>query len=509
MWTCDFQPPARRHPVCSHLRCNVLDHWQKTQYRRPERWETEMSFLLLCVLLVGGDALQAPPRDLLSLLDAQAALVRMGAPVDEDGLMAILSEQPDAVGLEGVPYVRKLLAIRALEQMNSCRAVPTLEAVAAGQDVTLCDAAAEAIAAIRCQKGPRPSGSEALKGIARLIPDDAGFVLVADWERGSCDATLGARLKAAGRGLGNNASAFMGAHPGEPTTQAEKVILDALGQAGNFRLDALAVVCSNDLGASTGYVCAIVKGLYDPSRMAKACQTVMTRRSTFQTHTVYYEPSGPAVCLLDERTAVVSFGPGDEAAHMFRALTGILAERHTPAPSAAKAFEIIAEQNVRFAVSGALSKGQREEIRNALGPQVERLKVRSAPLDHQLGLAACEAVFGLAEAGRFAGRLAIGGDFAVTVSCPDAQAAAGLGTCLSGVQKLGRQVVLQRVERSPMSRALCAQVKSGARLWESSVTGTDVIVRIDPALVRAVSAALLAAGARPLAPPQVAAKAVR
>ena len=120
----------------------------------------ELVFVCGLVMLLLG----APMRDLASLVDEEAALERLEVQTDEQFLLALLQETegtadrsgagtpaPDATVMQKLElqrdrdYVKKLFAIRMLEQMKSRKAMPVLKNMAESRDVTLRDASAQAI----------------------------------------------------------------------------------------------------------------------------------------------------------------------------------------------------------------------------------------------------------------------------------------------------------------------------------------------------------------------------
>ena len=188
-------------------------------------------FMLLAVNPLNS-LLSHPPRDFASLLDPAAVLQTMNVETTDEALVAVLAAPADAASAD--LYVKKLMAIRLLEQNKSAKALPALEATAKGADVTLRDAALEAIAAINGKPSPRPNGAALLKELARSVPADAGFVVALDFERDSKGSTVRALLENAlkeTRGEGRAQSA------GEPQHAARGRRHDAADQAVRHRND--------------------------------------------------------------------------------------------------------------------------------------------------------------------------------------------------------------------------------------------------------------------------------
>ena len=353
---------------------------------------TAMS-LVMVSLLFGWDALQGPPRDLASLVDPVKVLEQMQIRTDEASLIELLQARHEEQRvLDELPgprgdteYVKRLLAMRALEAMKSGQAVPVLEEIAAEEDVTLADAATQAVAIIGGREAPRPSGLETLKVASDMVPPDAGFVLALDIERGSKTVTLAdwfAVLRekmAPARGM-----LFSGGDGlNQVTKQAEEGVVLALSLVGNIRLDSVTVVCSNDIGPEEDipYICLIVKGLYDPARAASVCRAGIGEPLEIEGHAVFHhEGDDPAVCLLNEHTAIISFGPGWRPRHMERVLQGMAARKDTALPGhAARAFELIAQKQARMAGSGTLTDAQKAMIEKEIGEELARMEQTPRP----------------------------------------------------------------------------------------------------------------------------------
>ena len=214
-------------------------------------------WLFLLILNPLNSLLSHPPRDFASLLDPPAILQTMGVQTTDEALIAVLNAPAEPA--PGVLYVKKLMAIRLLEQNRSANALPALEAAAKGNDVTLRDAALEAIAAINGNPSPRPSGAALLKQLAQSVPADAGFVVALDFARDSSSLTARARLENALREFqAKIAAQYPNAQqPDSPAgmmrqgveqfvgaiiPQAEQGIAQALAATGNVRVDAAMLI---------------------------------------------------------------------------------------------------------------------------------------------------------------------------------------------------------------------------------------------------------------------------
>ena len=148
---------------------------------------------MLLILNPLNSLLNHPPRDFASLLNPTEVLQAMNVQTSDEALIAVLTAPADPAASDS--YVKKLMAIRLLEQNKSAKGLPALEATAKDADLTLRDAALDAIAAINGKPSLRPNGAALLKELARSVPADAGFVVALDFERDSKSPTVRALLE--------------------------------------------------------------------------------------------------------------------------------------------------------------------------------------------------------------------------------------------------------------------------------------------------------------------------
>ena len=148
---------------------------------------------MLLVLNPLNSLLNHPPRDFASLLNPAEVLQAMNVQTSDEALAAVLTAPADPAASD--LYLKKLMAIRLLEQNKSAKALPALETAAKDADPTLRDAALDAIAAINGKPSLRPNGAALLKELARSVPADAGFVVALDFERDSKSTTVRALLE--------------------------------------------------------------------------------------------------------------------------------------------------------------------------------------------------------------------------------------------------------------------------------------------------------------------------
>ena len=266
----------------------------------------------------------------------------------------------DAPG-KNMAYVRKLMTIRLLAQMKSQRALPALRQLAAGGNVTLADAAGQAVAAIEGGPSRRPSGTAALAELAARLPADTAFVVMLNAELGSSHASVRSRIEAFMKGAGEAGNALPFGMPGmdmggvleQMLPEIEKGITDALARTGNIRVDAAVMIIPKGIGEDSGYVAWVIKGLCEPERVALLLANALGEQRQFGNLTIYYEEWGSrAVCLLDSWTLVISMGPGDDGSHIEPVLNAMTtgSGRATPAAPVARALEIARQDKVRLAL---------------------------------------------------------------------------------------------------------------------------------------------------------------
>ena len=445
-----------------------------------------MGSMGLLVILFGGDLLGGTPWDLVSLIEPVAALERLEVRTDEASLIAILGQE------EGVPetplpggdmqYVRKLLAVRALQQMKGQGAIAALQEVAGGDDVTLRVAAQEAIAAIEGKAIPRPSGLETLKQSAALVPPDAGFVIVLDFERGAKMVTVRQCFDLVKDKLEPFLGRMSEREIEEILTQAEQGIVAALASVGNVRLDSVTVAVSDDVGINEedAYVAIMAKGLYDPDRVAGMARGLFMDEREIGGHRILYDQGEEqAIGLLDEHTFLLSTGAGPDAVD--RILEGIASREQAPPPAhAARAIGLIEEKEARVAVSGALSAAQKALIREEMQRDVQRLEERQERPDTHMEIAGTQVGIGLTNVEMFEAYMAADGKLAVRATCPDADVAAQLHASLTRLEQLYREMILEELAEVPEPiPPFLKDLRDGGKLWECRLQDRRVVLRAD------------------------------
>jgi len=379
-------------------------------------------------------------------------------------------------------YVKKLYAVRALEEMKSRKAIPALEAMAKGRDITLRAAAAEALAAIRGDEVKRPSGVETLKWVSERLPKDVGFVGLLDLERNRRARTIRDSLKAAFQKQGKPAPAVGLGLPQiqEMLGMLEEGVPRLLALTGNIRVDSVTMLSSERLGERrAGYIAWVFKGLWDPARLRAACAGNLTGEMEVSGHKVFFERYGGAFCFPDEHTAVISVGPGRDGEHI-REVVEALSGKRTGGPPRhlAWAFERVGKGKERLAAAGKLSEMQKVMLKEELGREVARMKARiaqNARPHRQVELAACEMLLRLADVAQFSGRLTPEGKVVLQGECARKESAEKLGKSLIGLEEQIRALAVAELQQMPPQfKAMLGMFTKDMKFWESRVEGKTV-----------------------------------
>ena len=379
-------------------------------------------------------------------------------------------------------YVKKLYAIRALEEMKSKKAIPALEAMAKGRDITLRAAAAEAMAQIRGDEVKRTSGMETLKWASERLPKDAGFVGLLDFERNRRARTIREFLKAAFQKGEKDAPAIdLGmAQIEEMLSLLEQEVPRLLALTGNIRVDSVTMLSSDRLGERrAGYVAWVFKGLWDPTRLRAACAGNLTGEIQVSGHKVFFERYGGAFCFPDEHTAVISVGPGRNGEHIRDVLEALSAKRAGGPPKhLAWAFERMGQGKERLAAAGKLSEMQKALLKEELEGEVARMKARIArnPRPHrQIELAACEMLIELADVAQFSGLLTPKGQVVLKGECAHKESAEKLSKSLGALEEQMRALAAAQLQQMPPQfKAMLGMFTEDMKFWKSRVDGKTV-----------------------------------
>jgi len=472
-----------------------------------------MSWLfMLLVVNPLNSLLSHPPRDFASLLNPAAILQTMNVETSDDALAAVLAAPADAASAD--LCVKKLMAIRLFEQNKSAKGLPALEATAKGSDVTLRDAALEAIAAINGKPSPRPSGAALLKELARSVPADAGFVVALDFERDSKSATARAFLENTLQELEAkgvlNPPATANASPEAAgmlqqvrpfvtamIPQLEQGLAQALATTGNLRVDAAMMILPPKMGTlpNENYLCCVVKGLYDPARVA----ALLDRAGDFEKrdtagHAVYVHKRGEMqICLLDANTFLVAImNQSDKAGIMENLLGALTATGKTPPQKAlAEAFDMVTERQARLAVAGTFSPEQKKNFAATLMQNLKTTNLQLEPAA-QIAFSGSQMLLNVVQAQAYAASLDTQGKLAVHIVCPDADAAKALNDSADKLQKtLFDMVTKESTDVPPLFAMVLREAAKEGSLWKTETADNTVTMKVDNLLIPIMGATLI------------------
>ncbi|MGO8703679.1 MAG: hypothetical protein ACLQVA_07655 [Candidatus Brocadiia bacterium] len=487
-----------------------------------------MAMFLLPLLLILNplnSLLNHPPRDFASLLNPAEMLQAMNVQTSDEALIAVLTAPADPAASDS--YVKKLMAIRLLEQNKSAKGLPALAATANDSDVTLRDAALDAIAAINNKPSLRPNGAALLKELARSVPADAGFVVALDFERDSKSQTVRALLENALKEMQAKRTANPPAAANAPADtsavmmqqfeqaipamipQAEQGLALALASTGNLRVDAAMLILPPEMGTqpNENYMRCLIKGLYDPARIAKLLESTGDfEKREAAGHAVYANKQGEVqICLLDANTfLVVIMNKAEKPGVMESFLSALTAaEKAPPQKALAEAFDMVTERQARLAVAGTLSPSQKKSFVASLVQNLKPTNLQLGPAE-QIAFTGSQTLLDIVRAQAYAASLDTQGKLAIHVVCPDAAAAAALDDSSNKLQKALFDMVSKESADvpPPLAMALRDVTKEGC-LWKSEVAETTVTIKVDNLLVP-IMAMTLGGGfqAHPPAPPE-------
>ena len=265
-------------------------------------------------------------------------------------------------------YVKRLHAIRLLAQRKSTNARPTLEALLKDEDRTIRYAAEEALAAITGAASPRPTGISQMERLKAAIPANTGFAAFLDFERNAQAQTLDAVLnKALPQAPADNANTPPYLDRARMTPMIQGLLRAALLKVGNVRIDAVCAVTSSDLGDDQGAFALIVKGLYSLDHATYLFGRGLRETFDYAGHKVYFDSHGPAICLVDAETFVLTTGPGRTGDHIKPVLDALADKTERSLPERIQpAWDMVVKDGARLAVAGSFSDQQKADIQAAM-----------------------------------------------------------------------------------------------------------------------------------------------
>ena len=447
-----------------------------------------------------------PMRDLASLVDAEAALQRLEVQTDEQSLLALLQETegtadrsvaaspaPDSTIVQKLELqkdygcVKKLFAIRMLEQMKSRKAIPVLKSMAQSRDVTLRDASAQAIAVIEGKEIPCHDGKASLRMFATIVPEDAEFVLALDCTQGRRERTVSEYLNLLETNL-RGLTARLGGDGQEALERIEDALIDALSVVGNVRIDSLTIFSLPGSGGERGHHCLALAGFYDPGRVGKACGAVFDSQRTWDRGTVFHTGGDgfrPAVWLLDDDMVLIYVGLSPEKKNLDHLLAGLKTDGVAPAPGLSQpAMQIVLNTPARIAASWRPSDSNRKalamKVHQTVQMKMQSLQARPPGLRKDAALAACQVILNASNAELFVFHQAPDGAPAGKFSFSDEGSATQFHESLSAFHSPLTQVAAEEMGAATLEENTAAQRDEKELVfWESALEGKDVTVRVN------------------------------
>ena len=413
------------------------------------------------------------------------------------------------------------MAVRLLEQNKSAKGLPALEAAAKSANVTLRDAALEAIAAINGKPSPRPSGAALLKELARSVPADAGFVVALDFERDSKGSTVRALLENALKEIEAKGALNPPANSNAPTEtaammqqqilqavtamipQAEQGLAQALTVTGNLRVDAAMLILPPEMGTqpNENYIRCVVKGLYDPARIAGLLESAgdFEKRETAG-HAVYVnKQGGMEICLLDANTFLVAVMNRSDKAGVMESFLGALtaAEKAPPRKALAEAFDAVTERQARLAVAGTFSPAQKKSFMTTLVQNLKPTNLQLGPAE-EIAFSGSQMLLNIVQAQAYAASLDTQGKLAVHIVCSDAAAATALNDSANKLQKtLFGMVSKEAADAAPPFTTVLRDVSKEGCLWKTEIADSTVTMKVDNLLIPIMGMTLIHATPKP------------
>ncbi len=369
-------------------------------------------------------------------------------------LLAKVEKQRQAAIQNNTDYLKKLMAIRALEQMKSKAALPALKQLADGGDPTLSDAAANAVRIINGQAVQRPKGADTIKAVMARLPANAGFVATVDLERASRTQTIDVLLEALEKEAGKDPQmqAMVGQF-GNVTMEIEKGLVKGLGQIGNVRIDSITMLASTDLGTArhAGYVAWIFKGLHDPAMVANAIKAENSRikERQYKKQTVLFQ-SDIAFCSPDKNTLIIAVSEANDGSQIHPILDAWGGPEKKVDPTLKPAFDSVIAGRSRLAAAGSLSAAQKQLIKNELGANLAGIKQRmqnNPRPEHAMEVAGFEMILEQLKVDRYFGYLDKDAQVIIESICPDADSARTVAAKVNALDRTLRDMIAQQMAK--------------------------------------------------------------
>ena len=231
------------------------------------------------------------------------------------------------------------------------------------------------------------------------------------------------------------------------------------------------------------YLRCVVKGLYDPARIAGLLESTgdFEKRETAG-HAVYVNKNGEMeICLLDSNTFLVAIMNRSDKAGIMASLLGALtaAEKVPPRKALAEAFDMVTERQARMAVAGTFSPGQKASFATTLAQNLKPTNLKLGPAE-EIAFDGSQMLLNVVQAQAYAASLDTQGKLAIHIVCPDAAAATTLNDSANKLQKtLFDMISSESAKAPPPFDVLFRDVNKEGCLWKSEIADTTVTIKVD------------------------------
>jgi hypothetical protein len=369
--------------------------------------------------------------------------------VTAQNLLRGIQQKRMAEARNNTGYVKKLMAIRALQDMKSKNALPALAVIAKGGNPTLSDAAQTAVAIINGQEPKRTTGAATLKQVMTRLPMNVGFVAVLDMEKGSNPRTINAfvadiqkQLEAEKNPQAKQVAPMMAAM----MPQIQKGMVQAIGMTGNIRIDSITVLTTADMatgpGNDDGAAAFIFKGLHDPAMMTNLLkQNRRIKEMKYKKDTVLYQHD-VAFCSVDKNTFVIAVSEANDGSQIYAFLDAWHEQPNKILPMHKVAFDAVIAGKGRLAVGGAMSDAQKAISRPEIQRELQRMKNRpNRGPEHAVQVAMLDMVVAAIDAKSYVGHIDPKLSIVIEATCKDAADAKAMADKLTKMDKAMRDVI--------------------------------------------------------------------
>jgi hypothetical protein len=271
--------------------------------------------------------------------------------------------------------------------------------------------------------------------------------------------------------------------------QVEQGLAQALAATGNLRVDAAMLILPPEMGTqpNENYLRCVIKGLYDPARIAKLLESTgdFEKRETAG-HAVYVnKPGDMQICLLDGNTFLLAImNKSEKAGVMENFLSALTAAEKAPLQKAfAEAFDMVTERQARLAVAGTFSPAQKKSFTTSLVQNLKPTNLQLGPAE-EIAFTGSQTLLDIVQAQAYAASLDTQGKLAIHIVCPDAAAATALNDSADKLQKtLFAMVSKESTDVPPPFAMVLRDVTKEGCLWKSEVAETTVTIKVDNLLI--------------------------